>query len=48
MSVAKLSKAEMKKRRIKDPVEDKILYAVVGTILGNIGVDTELCGIREG
>jgi multiple sugar transport system permease protein/putative aldouronate transport system permease protein len=33
MSVAKLSKAEMKKRRIKDPVEDKILYAVVGTIL---------------
>jgi len=33
MSELKLSKAEMKKRRIKDPTEDKILYAVVGTIL---------------
>ena len=33
MSELKLSKAEMKKRRIKDPTEDKILYAVIGTIL---------------
>lgn len=33
MSEFKLTKLEQKKRRIKDPIEDKVLYITVGTIL---------------